>query len=660
MSIFDVVKNVLQQRFRKSPPTKGSNPEQWFLDFVGGKHGDVDEFTALNNSIVFACVRILAESIATAPCHLYERQDRGKARAYDHPLYHVLHDQANPEMSAFMFFETLQGHLGTWGNAYAEIDWSPGGEVRALWPLRPDVTSPERVGGKLVYRTVIGNKGFVLPSNRVFHVPGFGYDGLVGYSPIRQAANSIGLAANAEKYGTKFFENNARPGGYLRHPGKLSDDAGQRLIKSWENRHSGLDNVNRIALLEEGMEFQTVGIAPQDAQMLQTRKFQIADIARWYRMPLHKIQEMENSTYSNIEQQAIEFVTDTLLPWFRRWESAIRTQLLTPQERKRYFAEFLIEGFLRGDTESRYKAYATARQWGWMSANDIREAENQNLLPGGQGDEYLVPMNMVSARESAKPQEDINRSSTLPLETRKKHNGAVMRLKVARNFERLFEDVATRIVRREKADIMRQAKRLLERDEQSFAVWLEEFYREAPDWMIKMFLPVLLTYTEAIQAQAASEVGTEAELTPELQEWMKGYAEIWAQNYTSASLGQLQAIIRQALEENEDVYELIEERLTEWEERRPQKVAKKETVEASNVIAKHVFAAAGFTRLRWVNTGSDVCPYCEELHGRIVGIDQPFLGKNDSLASDDGAMLIRKPAFTPPIHQGCVCQIEPV
>jgi hypothetical protein len=267
---------------------------------------------------------------------------------------------------------------------------------------------------------------------------------------------------------------------------------------------------------------------------------------------------------------------------------------------------------------------------------------------------------MVSLENLSKPPEEVYRSKTAPTETRAETGGGTARRKLAQSFERLFEDVATRIVRREKADIMRQAKRLLERDEQSFAVWLEEFYREAPDWMIKMFLPVLLTYTEAIQAQAASEVGTEVELTPELQEWMKGYAEIWAQNYTSASLGQLQAIIRQALEENEDVYELIEERLTEWEERRPQKVAKKETVEASNVIAKHVFAAAGFTRLRWVNTGSDVCPYCEELHGRIVGIDQPFLGKNDSLACDDGAMLIRKPAFTPPIHQGCVCQIEPV
>jgi HK97 family phage portal protein len=564
-------------------------------------------------------------------------------------------------MSAFTFFETGQGHLGAWGNFFAEIEWGANGNAKALWPLRPDATYPERVNNRIVYRTVIGGQGYVLPRRRVLHIPGLGYDGIVGYNPIYLARQTIGLSAGAEKYGAKFFANNARPGGYLKHPGKLSDEAQKRLVKSWEDRHSGLDNVNRLAVLEEGMEFQTVGVPPQDAQMLQTRKFQVAEIARWYRMPLHKIQELERATYSNIEQQSIEFVTDTMLPWFRRWESAMHTQLLTPKERQRYFAEFLVEGLLRGDTKTRYDAYAVARQWGWLSANDIREKENQNLLPDEQGDIYLVPMNMVPASSvSTKVATEMARNRQIGAEESRAQDdaGPVQRMKLAATFKRLFEDAGTRIVRREKADILRQARKMLERSEENFDYWLEEFYREAPGWMVPIFMPVLLTLADAVQAQAAAEIGALAKMTPELEDWMRGYAEIWASNYAAGSLGQLRDVIKTALEEGGNVLEDIETRLDEWEERRPAKVASKETVEASNVVAKFVFAAAGITYYRWVNTGDDVCPYCQELHGRIVGSDKPFVSKEENLASEDGVMRIRKPAFTPPLHAGCVCQID--
>ena len=663
MNIVDAVKQVyvLYQRYRATP---GSS----FWQFVGNDTDagvDVDERTALNSSVVFACVRILAETLATVPCHVYERQERGKSRAHSHPLYHILHDQVNPEMSAFTFFETLQGHIGAWGNGYAEIHRNGAGEVIALWPLRPDNTYPERVNKRLVYRTVIGDKGYVLPKDKVLHVAGLGYDGLVGYSPVAMARQSVGLSLAAEKYGAKLFGNNARPGGYLKHPSKLSADAQKRLIDSWESRHSGLDNAHRLAVLEEGMEFQTVGIPPQDAQMLQTRKFQVADIARWYRMPLHKIQEMESATFSNIEQQAIEFVVDTMLPWIRRWEAAIRTQLLTPMEREKYFAEFLVEGLLRGDTQARYTAYATARQWGWMSANDVREAENLNPLPQEQGDIYLVPMNMIAASqttqvEAPRPPEDEGRTADIQrMELRNAQgHGAVARMKLAASFERIFADAATRIVRREKADIGRQAKKLLERSDEEFTNWLTEFYREAPTWMIPMFTPALLSLAEALQAQAAGEVGAAAQMTPELERAMSRYAEIWATNYARYSRLQLLALMRQAVEEGDDVLDAVETRLSEWEEKRPYKEASQETVQASNVVAKHVFAAAGITRIRWVNAGGNPCPYCEELDGKVVGIEEPFVGSNDRLESEDGTMNLYKPTFTPPLHRGCVCMIE--
>ena len=672
MNIVEAVKQayVLYHRYRVSQGSPLSNPRGWLTEFIGGATDtgiDVNEWTALNNSVVFACVRILSETLATVPCHLYERKERGKERAYSHALYRVLHDQANPEMSAFTMFETMQGHLGTWGNAYAEQQRNRAGDVVAIWPLRPDLTYADRVRNKLVYRTVIGGKGYVLPQDKVLHIGGLGFDGIVGYSPISMARQTIGLSAGAEKYGAKFFGNNARPGGFLKHPGKLSPEAQKRLVASWEDRHSGLDNVNRLAVLEEGMEFQTVGVPPQDAQMLQTRKFQVAEIARWYRMPLHKIQEMESATFSNIEQQSIEFVVDTMLPWIRRWESAIRTQLLTPAERERYYAEFLMEGLLRGDTAARYQAYSVARQWGWMSANDVREAENMNPLPDEEGDIYLVPMNMVPAgqmntqAEAPAPANDDDTAEQMrQLQTRNaKRGGPVARMKLAASFERIFADAATRIVRREKADIGRQAKKLLERSDESFKIWLEDFYREAPAWMMPMFSPALLSLAEALQAQAAGEIGAEAAMTPELEASMAKYSEIWANNYSRYSRMQLLAVMRAAIEEGEDVLEAVETRLDEWEEKRPSKVAAQETVEASNRVARHVFAAAGVVKLRWVNAGGSPCPYCEELDGTVVGIEQAFVGRNDVLESEDGVMELRKPTFVPPLHRGCVCQIEP-
>ena len=190
---------------------------------IGGKNREINEYTA-EQRCSFCCVRILAETIATVPLHLYERLDEGKRRAYDHPLYQVLHDQANPEMNSFVFRETLQGHLGTWGNGYAEIEWSSGGEVKALWPLRPDNTFPERIKGKLFYRTSIGNKGFILPAYRVFHVSGFGFDELVGYKPVRMGVNSLSLVGCRRAIQGQRCSKTMQDQAYLKQ-GKLSGDA---------------------------------------------------------------------------------------------------------------------------------------------------------------------------------------------------------------------------------------------------------------------------------------------------------------------------------------------------------------------------------------------------------------------------------------------------
>jgi len=359
----------------------------------------VTETTALSVVTVYACVRILSETLASLPLHLYKRLERGKHRAIEHPLYQILHDIPNPEMNSFTFRETLMAHLVTWGNAYAEIEWDNYTKVKALWPLRPDRMQVWRENDQIIYKYYLPNAaGMVtLPSYRVWHIPGLGFDGLVGYPPITLAREAIGLSLATEEFGARFFGNGAAPGGVLEHPAKLSKEAQENLRKSWNEMHSGLSNQHRLAILEEGMKWSKVGIPPDDAQFLETRKFQRNEIASFFHIPPHMIGDLDRATFSNIEEQALEFVVYTMRPWLVRWEQSINQKLLNPDERADYFAEFLVDGLLRGNIQARYQAYATGRQWGWLSANDIRELENQNPLPGEEGDIYLNPMNMVPA-----------------------------------------------------------------------------------------------------------------------------------------------------------------------------------------------------------------------------------------------------------------------
>jgi len=356
--------------------------------------------TALQSTAVFACVRIIAETLASLPLITYRRLTRGKERAQDFYLYSKLHDSPNPEMSSLVYREAITSHVALWGNGYSEIELDQAGRVVNLWPLLPNQTKPQRdpKTGEIAYTTYVPGKGtYVLPSYRVFHVRGLGMNGLLGLSPIAMARRAVGLALGTEEYGARFFGNNAQPGVVLKHPGTLSDEAYKRMTSSWNEAHMGLSNAHRAAILEEGTGIEKIGVPPEDAQFLETRKFQTTEIARLYRIPPHMLADLDRATFSNIEQQSLEFVMYTMAPWLARWEQEISRSLLLERERSIYFAEFLVDGLLRGDIASRYGAYAIGRQWGWLSANDVREKENMNPREGGDG--YLSPLNMVETRE---------------------------------------------------------------------------------------------------------------------------------------------------------------------------------------------------------------------------------------------------------------------
>lgn len=356
--------------------------------------------TALSSVAVFACVTILTDTIASLPLPVYRRlAGGGKERAPEHPLYPILHDQPNAEMTSMELRETLVGHLALWGSAYCEIVREPYTEdVIALWPLRPDRMAPTRAdNGRLYYEYRLPDgKNKVFAKELILHLRLWGGDGVIGYSPIAMARQAVGLTLAAEEYGARFFGNDSRPGGVLKHPGKLTPDGAKRLKEGWELAHKGLTQSNRVAVLEEGVEWQQIGLPPEDAQFLQTRSFQTAEIARLYRIPPHLISDVERSTSwgSGIEQQNIGFAVYTLRPWLTRIEQRISSSLLDEAERKTYFVEHLLDGLLRGDIQSRYNAYAVGRNNGWLNADEIRALENMNPIPDGAGQVYWQPMNV--------------------------------------------------------------------------------------------------------------------------------------------------------------------------------------------------------------------------------------------------------------------------
>lgn len=399
MGIFS---GLFRSRDKPTDSTVGSRYAFYMGGTAAGKV--VTERSAMQMTAVYACVRILSEAVAGLPLNLYKyNDDGGKSKALDHPLYRLLHDEPNPEMSSFVFRETLMTHLLLWGNAYAQIIRNGKGEIIALYPLMPNKMTVSRDENGQLYYTYQKSQDELPKDNSymvglhpsdVLHIPGLGFDGLVGYSPIAMAKNAIGLAIATEEYGSKFFANGAAPSGVLEHPGTIKDPA--RVRESWQSTFGGSHNSNKIAVLEEGMKYTPISISPEQAQFLETRKFQINEIARIFRVPPHMVGDLDKSSFSNIEQQSLEFVKYTLDPWVVRWEQSIQRILLTQEEKKTYFVKFNVEGLLRGDYQSRMQGYSVGRQNGWMSANDIRELEDLDRIPAEEGgDLYLVNGNML-------------------------------------------------------------------------------------------------------------------------------------------------------------------------------------------------------------------------------------------------------------------------
>lgn len=534
--------------------------------------------TAMRATAVWSAIRVLSWTLASLPLIVYRTLPRGKEKATDNSLYNILHSFPNSYQSSFTFRSTAMTHLCLWGNAYAEIEFNSQGQAIALWPIPPwRITPYLNSQRELRYKInlssnqldIKGAQQDDLPYYKIIHILGLGTNGFIGLSPIQLAKESIGLSLAAEEFGARYFGDGTNTGGVVTHPLSLSDKAYERLKVSMEQAYEGLSKAHRIMFLEEGMKFDKTTIPPDQSQFLETRKFQVREIARIFNVPPHMIGDLEQATFSNIEHQAIEFVVHTMRPWFVNWEQELNRKLFLNGDNEKYFVEFLVDGLLRGDTVARYQAYSQARQWGWLSANDIRELENQNPLPGEEGDIYLVPLNMqptswLGTAPSAAPVA----AASLNL--------------ITRSFRHVFEEAGRRIIERDAQNVRRAVKKhLSERTLNDFTAWLEDNYRDFTKFITSQILPPAIALNEAIRiSMDGTLIDTDSSVIQ--------YINAFSIRYAESSKEQIIAILKQVddgiIIDLQQAAELINQRLDEWLIGRVAEIAEIESAQLANFI----------------------------------------------------------------------------
>lgn len=677
----------------ENPSTSLANPASWLVDLMSGgatKSGvRINNSNALQIAPVYAAIRVITDTFASLPLITYERVPNGRRmdrrKAVEHHLYPLLKERSNPFMSAFTFRETMAGHLESWGNAFAEIERDGAGRVQHLWPLRPDSMRVLWTGSRKVYLYRLPD-GQEIPfrADEIFHVPGFGFDGLVGYNPITLARESLALTKATEVFGASFFGNGSRVSGVLQTPKVMSDEAYQRLRQTWEEQHRGVGNHHRVAILEEGTQWQQIGIPPEDAQFLATRQFQVADVARWFRVPPHMIGDLSRSTNNNIEHQSLEFVVHTVGPRLKRWEQPMNWELVPEEERGSIYAEFNVDGLLRGDIKSQTEHWKAMIGVGVYSPNDVREMKNMNGYEGG--DSYFVPLNWVPASAGGDPfptggdrppdpdsrgelPSDLARivtrneralpagAETAVAPTAAQRRSAALRRRQMLAHRPMFEDRAANVLTTELNQVRRAVARAFGgRDQAELRAWLDEFYESFNETVAERMLAAVQALAGVIYASAAEEVDGDQEVDAETERMIGEYADTLGVRWAASSRRQLQAILRDT--EPEDLEAALNQRLDEWEEKRAEKSAMRETVQLAGAVAVWAFAANERYSVTWVTFG-DNCPYCDSLDGKTIDTrSEVFVEGGSEVDPADGEnepLRVRYDVGHAPVHSGCDC-----
>jgi len=666
---------ILSRIFERSSTLQ--SPDRWLLRAFGAGPTNsgvqVDESATLSSSAFWAGIRLISESLSTVPLHVYRMTPDGERRVErGHPVDDLIYTAPNPEMTAQEWRSQMMAALILAGNSYHEIIRDRGGRIRQLWPLSWYRVELKRAQDDSLYYQ-ISTTGLddvvdrqtvaILPSDQVLHLRGFNVRGLLGESRVAKLRETIGITLATEAFGASFYGSGTTLSGVLEHPGELSEAAQKRLKASWDARHSGLSKSHRIAILEEGMKFTPISVPPEAAQFLETRQFQVQEAARALRLPPHMLGDLSRATFSNIEHQAIEFVTHSLRPWASILEQRMQLSLLTPQERAQgYYIRHNLEGLLRGDIRTRYDAYAIGRNWGWLSVNDVRALEDLN--PIEEGDVYLQPMNMVEAGAPGEvPLQEAEESDivrTKPMQSRRSkmsehtRRNADQRLKMRDVYRPLIRDATQTIVKGEIRAIRKAVQENL-RGASSLGAWVEQYYGPGLQSTVERVLgPVIRAYQQQVALMAGSEIGGDA---GDLDAFIQSYIEMMSRRY--AGYGKSQLLDRINSLSGEELESSIDQMLANWEEGRANDIAGEEAVRAGSAILRAAYGALGVTALRWV-ADSDPCPFCAEIAGTVVTIIEPFAGADTTLSAASGEqMKMTQTIMNPPLHRGCECELVP-
>ena len=640
---------------------------------------NVDEHSALNLSAVYAAINIISSDIATLPLGLFKTVKDKRKRITDHPSLQVLAYRSNPLTPAINFRKTSTSHILSWGNMYAEIVRDGMGNIVSLWLLTPDRVSPKWRSGTVVYEIDRNSTApITLPRERVLHISGLGYNGITGYSVISKAAESIGLSLASEKFGARYFGANTNMGGAIKYPRALGPDAKKNLAASLSG-YTGSDNSHRWMILEQGMEIEKLGFSPDDSQFLQTRQFQVPEIARWFNLPPHKLKDLTRSTFSNIEEQETEYVVSCLVPWLTTIEQNYNIQLLTEKEhRLGYYFKHNVKGLLRGSSTARADYYTKRFYLGTITPNEIRAFEDEDPLDTDYADKTYIQMNLI-------PLEDIDKEPVItppqnmpgeqpteeepPAEEEEpdgrsywrkildhdrvhvkliEYRSVVGRDKVSARYYPLIRDAAERI-------ILKEAK-AISKNITNGKTWIDDFYKHMPEYIRKQMAGVLSSFQETVIDQAAGEVGVDIDkIAEELRAWVKKYFDVYVMRHVGRSTGQINQLM-----DEENGFDLVTQRMDEWMDKRPEKIAIEESVRAANAAAQFVFWSGGFSSV-WRVRGAQTCPYCQALNGRKVKSGEAIFTAGEEFepkGAKNGPMKMSGGISHPPLHASCDCYIS--
>ena len=663
MKFMDRIRSATNLLFRGTVDL--DSPEwQDYLEGPVTKAGTrVNQKSALKISAVYSAISIIAQTIASMPKTINRRiPGGGSERAIDHPLYDRLHNKPNDFslMTSWQWIFASLVHKYLWGNWYTYIDGDSYRD-RQFIPLFPDRTypDPEHKGW---YVTEIDKKQVRIPDRKILHIPHFTYDGVTGKGVIHFAAESLGLARAQDEFASLYFGKGTHAGGFVEIAGKMDPEVRERHMADFNQKYRGLGKAFSVIWLSGGATYKPEEVDLTKAQALESRNFSVIDVARWMNVPPHILKDLSRATFSNIEHQSLELVMLTFMPLATQIEQAMNIALFDDEERREYFVKIELKGLLRGDLKARTEFYKTMLDRGVYSADEVRAFEDINPQPDGIGKVYLVPFNMQDKATLAVPQVDpgdsaqrTERRLVLPVSRR---TGALRR-KVTLQYMESFTSYGTGLVGKEIKAVRDAVKAFLSKDKSTdFLAFLDEYYRDFGSLIEQAAGPLLTSYSNAIMPIAQNEVGVDLDITSDIDVFTRDYLSYLAVRHTGSSKGQLKKIVLESETQEVTAEDLVLERLDEWEEKRPGKIAMRESYRAESAFTRAVFKSIGVMKIISVAFGKS-CPYCTALSGMVIGIDEVFLPAGEFQPEGaDEPLIVSSARRHPPYHDGCDCGIE--